>query len=81
VEVSFIGGANGGRRVRMVVGFQLPMQSVPITTIVVSSNPTRGEVYSIQHCDKSLIIDLQQVSGFIWIPSITKCLTYSPREM
>jgi len=28
---------------------QLPMQSVPITTNVVSSNPTHGEVYSIQH--------------------------------
>jgi hypothetical protein len=27
---------------------QLPMQSVPITTKVVSSNPTHGEVYSIQ---------------------------------
>ena len=29
-----------GRRGRMVVG-QLPMQSVPITTNVVSSNPTQ----------------------------------------
>jgi hypothetical protein len=28
---------------------QLPMQSVPITTDVVSSNPTHGNVYSIQH--------------------------------
>ena len=28
---------------------QLPVQSVPITTKVVSSNPTHGEVYSIQH--------------------------------
>ena len=27
---------------------QLPMQSVPITITVVSSNPTYGEVYSIQ---------------------------------
>jgi hypothetical protein len=27
----------------------LPMQSVPITTKVVSSNPVHGEVYSIQH--------------------------------
>jgi hypothetical protein len=26
------------------------MYSVPITTKVVSSNPARGEVYSIQHC-------------------------------
>ena len=28
---------------------QLPVQSVPITTKVVSSNPTHGEVYSILH--------------------------------
>jgi hypothetical protein len=28
---------------------QLPVQSVPITTNVVSSNPVHGEVYSIQH--------------------------------
>jgi hypothetical protein len=31
-----------------MVDLQLPMQSVPITTKVVSSNPTHGEVYSIQ---------------------------------
>ena len=28
---------------------QLPVQSVSITTKVVSSNPAHGEVYSIQH--------------------------------
>ena len=28
---------------------QLPVQSVPITTKVVSSNPVHGELYSIQH--------------------------------
>jgi hypothetical protein len=28
---------------------QLPVQSVPITTEVVSSNPAHSEVYSIQH--------------------------------
>ena len=28
---------------------QLPMQSVPITTSVLSSNPTHHEVYLIQH--------------------------------
>ena len=31
------------------VDLQLPMQSVPITTKVVTSNPVHGEVYSIQH--------------------------------
>jgi len=40
--------SEGGRhgRDRMVVG-QLPMQSVPITTDVVSSNLDQGEVYNI----------------------------------
>jgi hypothetical protein len=28
---------------------QLPVQSVPITTKVVSSNPVHGEVFSTQH--------------------------------
>ena len=34
---------------------QLPVQSVPITTNVVSSNPIHGSVYSIQHCDRSVV--------------------------
>ena len=34
---------------------ELPVQSVPITTNIVSSNPAHDEVYSIQHlCDKIL---------------------------
>ena len=36
----------GGRRDRMVVDLQVPMQSVPITTNVVSTNPTQAK------CDK-----------------------------
>ena len=31
----------------MVDGFQLPVQSVPITTKVVSTKPILGELYSI----------------------------------
>ena len=34
-------------RDRMVVGLRLPMQSVPITTNVVSSNLDQDEVYNI----------------------------------
>ena len=45
-------------------GRQLPMQSVPITTKVVSSNPTHGKVYSIQHYVIKIVSDLQQVCGF-----------------
>ena len=37
---------------------QLPVQSVPITTKVVSSNPVQGEVYSIQHYVIKFVSDL-----------------------
>ena len=39
---------------------QLPVQSVPITTNVVSSNPIHGGVYSIQHCDRSMVFSCSQ---------------------
>jgi hypothetical protein len=42
------------------------MQSVPITTTVVSLNPVHGEVYSIQHYVIKFVSDLQQVGGFLW---------------
>jgi hypothetical protein len=44
---------------------QLPMQLVPITTKVVSSNHAHGEVYSIQHHEIKFVNDLRQVGGFI----------------
>jgi hypothetical protein len=46
---------------------QLPVQTVPITTEVVSSNPIHGEVYSIQHYVIKFVIDLRQVGGFLWV--------------
>jgi hypothetical protein len=42
------------------------VQSVPITTKVVSSNPAPGEVYSIQHYVIKFASDLRQVGGFLW---------------
>ena len=51
----------------MVVDLQLPMQSVPITTKVVSLNPVIGEVYSIQHYVIKFISDLQRVDGFLLV--------------
>ena len=46
------------------------MQSVPITTNVVSSNHAHGEVYSIQHCV------IEYVSGFLqFAPQRKKKLT------
>jgi hypothetical protein len=38
---------------------RLPMQSIPITTKVVSLNPTHGDVYSIQHYVKKFVSDLR----------------------
>jgi predicted aconitase len=43
----------------------LPVQSVPITTKVVSSNPVHGVVYSIQHYVIKFFSDLRQVGGFL----------------
>jgi hypothetical protein len=46
---------------------QLTMQSVPIFTEVVSSNPAHGEMYLIQHYEIKFISDLQQVGGFLCV--------------
>jgi hypothetical protein len=48
------------------------VQSVPITTKVVSSNPIHGKVYSIQHYVIKFASDLWQVSGFLRFPSPIK---------
>jgi hypothetical protein len=39
---------------------QLPVQSVPITTKVVSSNPAHGEVYSIQKSPGTLVSSINK---------------------
>jgi len=44
---------------------QLPMQLVPITITVVSSNPAYGEVYSIQQYVIKFVSTLRQVGGFL----------------
>jgi hypothetical protein len=44
---------------------QLPMQSVPITTKVVSLNPVHGKVYSVHDVIK-FVSDVRQVSGFLY---------------
>jgi hypothetical protein len=43
--------------------FQLPLQSLSITTEDVSSNP--AQVYSIQHYVIKFVSDLRQVGGFL----------------
>jgi len=45
---------------------QLLMQSVAIPTNIVSSNPARGEMYSIQHYVIMFVSDLWQGSDFFW---------------
>jgi len=47
--------------------YSLWVQSVPITTKVVSSSPINGEVYSIQHYVIKFVSDLRQVGGFLWL--------------
>jgi hypothetical protein len=44
-----------------------PMQSVPITTQVVSSNPVHGEAYTIQHYVIKFVSDLRKVGGFLCV--------------
>jgi hypothetical protein len=44
------------------------VQSVPITTKIVSLNPAHGEVYSIQLYVIMYVSDLWQVCGFLLFP-------------
>jgi hypothetical protein len=50
-------------RDRMVVGFK---QSVPITTSVVSSNPSQT-MCTIQYYVIKFVSELRQVGGFLWV--------------
>ena len=62
ISVSVLGAV-----VVVIIGhlvLQLPVQSMPINTKVVSSNPAHSEVYSIQNYVIKLVSDLRQVSGF-----------------
>ena len=44
---------------------QLPMQLVPITTKIVSSNIAQGEVYPVQHCVIKFVSDLPHACSFL----------------
>jgi len=51
------------------------VQSVPITTKVISSSPVHGEVYAIQHYMIEFLSDLRQIGGFhriLWVSSTNK---------
>ena len=61
-------GNKAGTAVVMIVwqlDLQLSVQSVPITTEVVRSNPAHGEVFSIQHYVIKFVSDLRQIGGFL----------------
>ena len=48
----------------MWLDLRLHVQSVPITTKVVSSNPVHVEVYTMQHYVIKCVSDLRQVGDF-----------------
>jgi len=50
---------------------QLPKQSVPMTSNVVSSNPANGEVYSIENYMIKFVSDLRQVGGFLRVTPVS----------
>ena len=50
-----------------LLDLQLPVQSMLITTNVVTSNSFHGEVYSIQHYVIQFVSDLRQVGGLLRI--------------
>jgi hypothetical protein len=49
----------------MIDFYQSGMKSVPIITIIVSSNPAHGEISSIQNYAIQFVSDLRQVCGFL----------------
>jgi hypothetical protein len=63
IIILFVRGRRGSDR--MVVGFTTYMQSVPITTKVVSSNHAHREDYSIQHYVIKCVSDLRQIGDFL----------------
>ena len=70
--ISYIADRIDDRGAVMVViawllDIQLPVQSVSITTTVVSSNPAHCKVYSIQHYVIKFVSYLLQIGGFLWV--------------
>ena len=64
-SISFIFLAAIGEVVVPIV--HLPVQSVYITTNVMSSNPAHGQVYLIQHYVIKFVRNLQPVGGFLQV--------------
>ena len=64
-----------------LLDLQLPVQSVPITTKVVSSNLVHNEVYSIQNYVIKFVSDLWQVGGFLRFPPPNKTVCHDITEI
>jgi hypothetical protein len=60
---------------------QLPMQSVPITTKAVSSNPVHSEVFLIQHYVIMFVSDLRKVSCFIWVSRFPQSIKHDRHDI
>ena len=62
----------------MVVWYTTTYAISVITTEVVSSNPSLGEVYLIQQYVIKLVSDLQHICGFLWVlsPNMVKLYIY-----
>ena len=64
-----------------LLDIQLSVQSVPLTTKGLSSNPVHGEVYSIQHYVITFVSDLRQVGGILQVSSTNKTDRHDITEM
>jgi hypothetical protein len=58
-----------------LLDLQLPIQSVLITTNVVSLNSAHGEVSSKQQYVIKFVSDLQKISDLLWCPPPIKLTT------
>ena len=54
-----------GRDRMLKLDLRLPVQSLPITTEDVSSNPAHHEMYLTQHYVTKFVSNLRQIGGFL----------------
>ena len=62
-----------------IYNYSVSVQSVSITTKVISLNLSHGKVYSIQHYVIRFISDLWQSCGFLWIFQFPPPIKLTPR--
>ena len=65
IKVSCFPSQSGATMIIWQLDLQLPVQSMPITTKVLTSNPVHGEVYLIKHYVISLSVVFSRYSGFL----------------